>query len=76
MSEIKYTIRCCEKMKEEFTEDQNMIQILDNVPFSGDLAEKPQTWFCSDGGHGGMLEIDYCPFCGTEIKIIELGVVE
>lgn len=63
---------CCDKMIEEYEED-NMVSLLDNIPFKPAKADKPIVYISSDGGNGGMLEINYCPFCGTKIDIREVS---
>lgn len=58
---------CCSKM-EEVINEQDMIQALDVVPFIGTPDDKITVYICSDGGHGGMLPIKHCPFCGIKIN--------
>lgn len=59
--------KCCIEMEEIITES-DMISILDVIPFRGTPDDKITVYICSDGGHGGMLPITYCPFCGTKIN--------
>ena len=61
-------IKCCPKMINVLNEGQ-VIEILDNIPFTK-VKDEPKAYIISDGGHGGMENIVYCPFCGTKIKII------
>lgn len=58
-----YPVPCCGPMKQQLDE-ANIFDVLANVPFSTTPA--PRTiWAQSDGGHGGMVALQYCPFCGS-----------
>lgn len=60
---------CCDTMK-DMLHDDDMITALDNVPFRLELNPNGITvYISSDGGHGGMAPIQFCPFCGTKIEI-------
>lgn len=54
---------CCSAMNHELREE-NIFTVLANEPFTTKRAE-PLVYAMSDGGHGGMVPIEYCPFCGT-----------
>ena len=58
---------CCTEMKKTI-EKSDIIEALDVVPFIGTPEDKITVYICSDGGHGGMLPITYCPFCGTKMN--------
>ena len=69
---MNYTIVCCEKMTERLAEDE-LICVLDSIPFTNSRTKsEPTCYLQSDGGHGGMAKIDYCPFCGESIEIKEV----
>jgi hypothetical protein len=49
-------IYCCDTFESEI-QDGNMLWV-----------DLPSTvHMISDGGHGGQIQINYCPFCGTKI---------
>lgn len=54
----------------ELVKEDYIITLLDNAPFTK-TPSKPTAYISSDGGHGGMEEIYYCPFCGLKITITE-----
>lgn len=61
-------ILCCLDLKLELIDNKgDIIGALDNVPFREDKKE-PEVYIFSDGGHGGILSIKFCPFCGTKIE--------
>jgi hypothetical protein len=66
--ELDKAPKCCEKMIEEIKEDY-MIEMFLVDPLTN--MASPGVYFCSDGGHGGMLKINFCPFCGTKIELGE-----
>jgi hypothetical protein len=53
-------------MKELIKEDYLITQMT-NVPFRREITS-PTVYISSDGGHGGMEKIKFCPFCGKKIK--------
>lgn len=59
--------KCCEKMENELYEE-NIISVMTNKPFRHWKKTPPTVYILSDGGHDGILEISYCPFCGTKIE--------
>lgn len=50
---------CCEKLKEEIINDVLLCVM--------DLGDGPTLYLQSDGGHGGLEAISFCPFCGTGV---------
>lgn len=59
---------CCDEMAECLSERNGVFQLLCNVPFCANRPTPPTVYACSDGGHGGMVEIRFCPFCGTQFS--------
>lgn len=52
----------------ENLKEEELICILTNKPFS--LIQTPPIMYIqSDGGHGGMSAINFCPWCGEKIEI-------
>lgn len=64
----KYTVDCCDKLKEEVKEDY-IFSIMTNFPFTKKAIEVTM-FILSDSGHGGVEEIYYCPFCGKKLEFI------
>jgi hypothetical protein len=64
----EFSIDCCEQMREAL-EKQTLITVQDVKPFDADSPIPPTAFLISDGGHGGMQEIGFCPFCGAKITI-------
>lgn len=58
-----YPRPCCGTMKHQLDED-NLFSVLVNEPFET-TPTPPTIYALSDGGHGGMVPIQFCPFCGT-----------
>jgi hypothetical protein len=59
---------CCERMKREL-ERESVIKYWIRKPESicfGDLSTG--IYLISDGGHGGMELINFCPWCGALIN--------
>lgn len=54
---------CCDALEKELKEDY-MISAYNNRK----EGEGYGVYFESDGGHGGELKINYCPFCGEKIN--------
>lgn len=48
--------------------EDKLICLLENEPFSH-KPTPPTVYIQSDGGHGGMAKINFCPFCGKKIEI-------
>ena len=65
----EYTVDCCDKMKHELSEDI-VVCILDNVPFTT-KKQPPKLYLQSDGGHGGLCQVNFCPFCGKPVTVEE-----
>jgi hypothetical protein len=61
-------IECCKKLSEAL--EGEMFDIMDNEPFLSDKIE-PILVVLSDGGHGGICPIKFCPFCGKKIEILK-----
>lgn len=57
-------LNCCERARN--LED---IEIRKSPPFSTEIITKPKAYLVNDGGHGGWIEINFCPFCGKKIEI-------
>lgn len=57
-----FPIPCCGTMAHQLIE-QNLFDVLTNEPFETTPAP-PMVYAISDGGHGGMVPIQFCPFCG------------
>lgn len=51
---------CCDKLKKAIKNE--IIDILER---------DSKIYIFNDGGHGGMYEITYCPFCGKLLKIVQ-----
>lgn len=66
---MNYTIDCCDKMKEEL-DTENLFKVLDVIPFTK-ISQKPTAHIITDQGHGGIEEINFCPFCGKKITIVK-----
>lgn len=62
-----FPIDCCPKMTEQSVKGE-LISVLENVPFD-DIGTDPTAYILSDGGHGGIEPISFCPFCGKKIEI-------
>lgn len=68
-SQANNTLRpCCPKMAAEIVED-NVFAVVDLM-----RRGSPRVYACSDGGHGGMAEISFCPFCGRPIVFVQSSV--
>lgn len=63
-------VYCCREIAEQIDESY-MFCHYETVPFTT-REIKPAVFVMSDGGHGGMVEIFHCPFCGNEILFEEL----
>jgi len=68
-----YKIACCPLLADELKKPEGLISIIDVVPFTR-VPNPPTCYFVSDGGHGGMLKLRFCPFCGQRITIKESPV--
>ena len=63
---------CCDALTDAI--DDEVIQVLDNIPFRKEIdPEGPTIYFCNDGGHHGMYHLKYCPFCGIEFELLQNG---
>lgn len=58
--------KCCERFQKILKED-TVLTILDYIPYVG-TKTKPLAYLQSDGGHGGLEDIDFCPFCGKKLE--------
>jgi hypothetical protein len=57
---------CCQTLEEEVLKDE-LLCFMHHIPFTE--TPTPPTFFIqSDGGHGGMKQINFCPFCGTSLS--------
>lgn len=52
-------VKCCDKLQQVIKEDIFI------------FIDRDQVKLQSDGGHGGTMEIEFCPFCGEEVTFIE-----
>ena len=58
---------CCGWLLQEL-KDEALLCLMTVKPFSFPPIPTPPTVFMmSDGGHGGMRQISFCPFCGESI---------
>mgnify|MGYP006914610651 CR=1 FL=1 len=60
--------KCCNTFKKEINDNYYFSFSNDEWHKHYDYVE--EGWvvlFMNDGGHGGMLPIKYCPFCGSKI---------
>ena len=65
---------CCPKMV-AMLENDNLVGFIGaGVDTGGVLPLPPGTYICSDGGHGGMEMISFCPWCGSPIEIVEIVI--
>lgn len=53
---------CCKKMISELKADV-LICYMTKIPFTTE-SQTPKIYLQSDGGHGGMSKINFCPWCG------------
>ena len=60
---------CCKRLVKEVKED-NLFCVMTTEPFTTNKIT-PKIYIQSDGGHGGMTDISFCPFCGRQIKLFE-----
>lgn len=58
-----YPQPCCSTMKHQLDEG-TIFDVLANEPFTTEPSA-PLVYAQSDGGHGGLVAIQFCPFCGT-----------
>ena len=56
--------QCCERMTAQFDDANGMFCYA--VDPNG--VQAPAVYVLSDGGHGGMEEIQFCPFCGVKFS--------
>lgn len=59
---------CCEQLAHEI-EYETVMCYLPHRPFQFTNDSYKAVWLQSDGGHGGLVKANYCPFCGTPIRI-------
>jgi hypothetical protein len=58
---------CCDEMAAEIKEDY-IFSVFVHEPFTPERPlSEPTVFLCSDGGHGGVAPIRFCPFCGVQI---------
>lgn len=60
---------CCEQMNDRVHES-DVFEVMHAIPFKPEQKIEPTLYLFSDGGHGGFFAIRFCPFCGTEVKIL------
>lgn len=66
---MKKLLYCCDTIEKYIKEDE-LFCILDNHPFSK-IKGDAKVYIMSDGGHGGIVDIKYCPFCGQKLIFYE-----
>lgn len=65
---------CCPKFEETVLDDNLLtIYVEKSHPQTVKQMEKVAVCMQSDGGHGGLEEITFCPFCGTKVEFTEVG---
>lgn len=60
---------CCTRFL-ELIKEEDLLCVMETKPFSS-VPIPPQVYMLSDGGHGGMEPIYYCPLCGVKILFLE-----
>ena len=65
--DTEYQTNCCERLKDEVAEGA-LVCIMTNRPFTPEVTE-PTCYLMSDQGHGGIVSIKFCPWCGERIVI-------
>lgn len=61
---------CCDDLTA--AREAGLIAWQNVAPFRADVPTAPTAYLLSDGGHGGMAPIVYCPFCGSQISFQEV----
>lgn len=66
----KYHVKpCCQELSQQLAED-DIFSLVEGSIYVPDT-DLPAVFVCSDSGHGGMVKIRHCPFCGKNIVIEE-----
>lgn len=61
-------VPCCNQARDEIA-DGSMMGVFDDETTQRLFGHPgPSVHFASDGGHGGLLKLTYCPFCGQKFK--------
>lgn len=58
---------CCASWYREVCRDE-MIHVTNHVLFEPTRTTNYRAYFLSDGGHGGAIRVEYCPFCGAKLS--------